>query len=299
MVQQGQIIKNRSSECLLDCQDRDLVPVLSALTATVSASLIRDAGQDDVYLSAREMRSLFNGDRVIASRNGVAPTARPARAGHRGSGAAGNRGCRATRARKRWFRWSCPDNPNQTQHLHRFRIGQDRRRETRPVRRCAHHRLPIRVDHQADRRDWSCWASPVSVALPAELAIHAHNFDSASLAGRSDREADAFKTLMYRQRPSAAVRTSATSRWSRSMAKMREISTMPFSPNANRQGVSSGCCHRGCRCTTSVPGAPLDTEAQARHLGLLSRPRRSDAAGALSNGLVFPKAEGRSAGTGL
>jgi ribonuclease R len=63
MVRAGQIIQNRRSEFCLTAK-------LDLITGAVSGHrdgfgfVIRDGGGDDVYLSAREMRSLFDGDRV-------------------------------------------------------------------------------------------------------------------------------------------------------------------------------------------------------------------------------------------
>ena len=63
MVRAGQIIENRRGEFCLTAK-------LDLITGTVSGHrdgfgfVIRDGGGDDVYLSAREMRPLFDGDRV-------------------------------------------------------------------------------------------------------------------------------------------------------------------------------------------------------------------------------------------
>lgn len=63
MVRAGQIIKNRRGEYCLTAK-------LDLITGVVSGHrdgfgfVIRDDGGDDVYLSAREMRPLFDGDRV-------------------------------------------------------------------------------------------------------------------------------------------------------------------------------------------------------------------------------------------
>jgi len=63
MVRAGQVIENRRGEFCLTAK-------LDLLTGTVRGHrdgfgfVIRDDGGDDVYLSAREMRSVFDGDRV-------------------------------------------------------------------------------------------------------------------------------------------------------------------------------------------------------------------------------------------
>ena len=63
MVRAGQIIKNRRNEFCLTAK-------LDLVTGTVSGHrdgfgfVIPDGGGDDIYLSAREMRPLFDGDRV-------------------------------------------------------------------------------------------------------------------------------------------------------------------------------------------------------------------------------------------
>jgi ribonuclease R len=66
MARAGQIIQNRRAEyCLTE--------KLELVTGTVSGHkdgfgfVLRDDGGDDIYLSAREMRSLFDGDRVAVS----------------------------------------------------------------------------------------------------------------------------------------------------------------------------------------------------------------------------------------
>ncbi len=63
MIQAGQVIENRRGEFCLTAK-------LDLVTGTVSGHrdgfgfVIREDGGDDVYLSAREMRSVFDGDRV-------------------------------------------------------------------------------------------------------------------------------------------------------------------------------------------------------------------------------------------
>ena len=63
MVRAGQVIENRRREYCLTAK-------LDLVTGTVSGHrdgfgfVVREDGGDDVYLSAREMRSIFNGDRV-------------------------------------------------------------------------------------------------------------------------------------------------------------------------------------------------------------------------------------------
>ncbi|MGI9237691.1 MAG: ribonuclease R family protein, partial [Woeseiaceae bacterium] len=71
MVRTGQILENRRGEYCLTAK-------LDLVTGTVSGHrdgfgfVIRDDGEpDDVYLSAREMRSLFDGDRVAIRISGV------------------------------------------------------------------------------------------------------------------------------------------------------------------------------------------------------------------------------------
>lgn len=70
MVRSGQIIENRQGEyCLIER--------LGLITGTVSGHqdgfgfVARDDGEDDVFLSAREMRALFDGDRVAISIAGL------------------------------------------------------------------------------------------------------------------------------------------------------------------------------------------------------------------------------------
>ncbi|MDH3748712.1 MAG: ribonuclease R, partial [Gammaproteobacteria bacterium] len=76
MVRAGQIIENRRNEyCLTE--------KLDLVTGTVSAHregfgfVLPDDGDDDVYLSAREMRPLFDGDRVAIKVVGVDRRGKP------------------------------------------------------------------------------------------------------------------------------------------------------------------------------------------------------------------------------
>jgi ribonuclease R len=69
MVRAGQIIENRRGEyCLLE--------KLELITGTVAGHqdgfgfLLRDDGGDDMYLSAREMRAIFHGDRIAVKAAG-------------------------------------------------------------------------------------------------------------------------------------------------------------------------------------------------------------------------------------
>lgn len=77
MVRAGQVIQNRGGEYCLSEK-------LDLISGTVSAHkdgfgfVIADQGGDDVYLSAREMRSLFDGDRVAIKISGVDRRGRPA-----------------------------------------------------------------------------------------------------------------------------------------------------------------------------------------------------------------------------
>ncbi len=70
MVKAGQIIENRRGEfCLLE--------KLQLITGTVTGHqdgfgfLVRDDGGEDMYLSAREMRAIFHGDRVAVRAVGL------------------------------------------------------------------------------------------------------------------------------------------------------------------------------------------------------------------------------------
>lgn len=70
MVRDGQLIRNRAREyCLLDRLD--------LITGTVQAHrdgfgfLIPDEGGDDVYLSAREMHTVFDGDHIVVRDTGT------------------------------------------------------------------------------------------------------------------------------------------------------------------------------------------------------------------------------------
>jgi len=76
MVRAGQVIENRRGEYCLTAK-------LDIVTGTVSGHrdgfgfVIRDDGGDDIYLSAREMRSVFNGDRVAIKIIGLDRRGRP------------------------------------------------------------------------------------------------------------------------------------------------------------------------------------------------------------------------------
>src|SRR5690606_29392091 len=62
MVRAGQIIRNRRDEYCLT-EKLDLVPGIVTGHRDGFGFVIREDGEDDVYLSAREMRSLIDGDR--------------------------------------------------------------------------------------------------------------------------------------------------------------------------------------------------------------------------------------------
>ena len=76
MVRAGQIIENRRHEYCL-------VRKLKLIAGTVSAHrdgfgfVVPDEGDDDIYLSAREMRPLFDGDRVAVKVRGVDRRGKP------------------------------------------------------------------------------------------------------------------------------------------------------------------------------------------------------------------------------
>jgi len=77
MVRAGQVIQNRGGEYCLSEK-------LDLISGTVSAHkdgfgfVVADQGGDDIYLSAREMRSLFHGDRVAIKISGADRRGRPA-----------------------------------------------------------------------------------------------------------------------------------------------------------------------------------------------------------------------------
>ena len=77
MVRAGQIIRNRGGEYCLSEK-------LDLISGTISAHkdgfgfVIADRGGDDIFLSAREMRSLFHGDRVAIKIDGSDRRGRPA-----------------------------------------------------------------------------------------------------------------------------------------------------------------------------------------------------------------------------
>ena len=66
MVSAGQIIENRRGEfCLME--RLDLIAGIVSGHQDGFGFVARDDGDEDVYLSAREMRSVFDGDRVAVS----------------------------------------------------------------------------------------------------------------------------------------------------------------------------------------------------------------------------------------
>ena len=191
MVQQGQIIKNRSSEFLL-------VSKIALVTGVVSAHrdgfgfLIRDDGQDDVYLSAREMRSLFNGDRIairVTSRRGSDRTAgKLVEVLERRTAEMAGR-----LVRERGISLVVPDNPNQTQQL---LIPNRKTGGARPGQYVVARIIDYPSDStQATGEVIAVLGDPGERGIASELAIHAHNIPH-TWPPATTAEADGFRTTV-------------------------------------------------------------------------------------------------------
>ncbi|MEO1037630.1 MAG: ribonuclease R [Pseudomonadota bacterium] len=171
MVQQGQIIKNRSSEYLL-------VSKIALVAGVVSAHrdgfgfLIRDDGQDDVYLSAREMRTLFNGDRIavrVVTRRGSDRTAGKLVEvlERRTTEVAGRL------IRERGISLVIPDNPSQPQQL---LIPGRKTGGAKPGQLVVARIVDYPTEStQATGEVVSVLGDPGERGVASELAIHAHN----------------------------------------------------------------------------------------------------------------------------
>ena len=128
----GQIIENRRGEYCLTAK-LDLVTGIVSGHPDGFGFVRRDDGDgDDVYLSAREMRSLFDGDRVAYPGRRPGPARQAGRQTGRSDRTRGARSCRAVHsgARHRPRHSGQPENRAPGAD----RQGRNRRRETRPDR---------------------------------------------------------------------------------------------------------------------------------------------------------------------
>ncbi len=175
MVSAGQILQNRRNEYCLTAK-------LDLVTGTVSGHrdgfgfVARDDGQgDDIYLSAREMRSLFDGDRVAVSIKG---TDRRGRAEGRLVEVL-ERGVREVAGqfiRERGIGLVIPDNPR---IVHRVLIPRAQTGGAKPgqivVAEIVDFPTPVQ---QATGRITSVIGAPDDKGIATEIAIHSHGIPS-------------------------------------------------------------------------------------------------------------------------
>ena len=171
MVRSGQILENRRGEYCLTAK-------LDLVTGTVSGHrdgfgfVVRDDGEaDDVYLSAREMRSLFDGDRVAIRISGMDRRGR----------AEGklvdvlDRGTRQVAGqfiRERGIGLVIPDNPKIS---HRVLIPKDESGRAKPGQIVVVEILdyPTQVE-QATGRIVDVIGAPDEKGIATDIAIHSH-----------------------------------------------------------------------------------------------------------------------------
>jgi len=171
MVRSGQILENRRGEFCLTAK-------LDLVTGTVSGHrdgfgfVVRDDGEsDDVYLSAREMRSLFNGDRVAIR---VVGTDRRGRA----EGELvevlerGTRQVAGQFIRERGIGLVIPDNPKIS---HRILIPKDESGKAKPGQMVVVDILdfPTQIE-QATGRIIDVIGAPGDKGIATDIAIHSH-----------------------------------------------------------------------------------------------------------------------------
>ncbi len=175
MVRAGQILENRRNEYCLTAK-------LDLVTGTVSGHrdgfgfVARDDGKDDdIYLSAREMRSLFDGDRVAVSIKGMDRRGRP-------EGRLVEvleRGVREVAGQfiqERGIGLVIPDNPRIS---HRILIPRAQTGGAKPgqivVAEIVDFPTPVQ---QATGRITSVIGAPDEKGIATEIAIHSHGIPS-------------------------------------------------------------------------------------------------------------------------
>jgi ribonuclease R len=171
MHRAGQIIENRRREYCLTAK-------LDLLTGTVSGHrdgfgfVARDDGQgDDIYLSAREMRSLFDGDRVVVKVQGFDRRGKP-------DGRLVEVLERATREvagqfiRERGIGLVIPDNPRIS---HRILVARGETGGAKPGQMVVAEILdyPTHVE-QATGRIVKVIGAPDQKGIATDIAIHSH-----------------------------------------------------------------------------------------------------------------------------
>lgn len=171
MARAGQILENRRAEYCLTAK-------LDLLTGTVSAHrdgfgfVIRDDGDgDDVYLSAREMRSLFDGDRVAIR---IVGKDRRGRAEGQLVDVLerGTREVAGQFIRERGIGLVIPDNPKL---IHRILIPKGETGRAKPGQIVVAEILdyPTNVE-QATGRITNVIGSPGEKGIATDIAIHSH-----------------------------------------------------------------------------------------------------------------------------
>ncbi len=171
MVQQGQIIKNRSAEYCLTARIALVAGVVQAHRDGFGF-LLRDDGKDDVYLSAREMRSLFDGDRiairVISRRNSDRTAGKLVEVLERNTEEIAGR-----YIRERGISLVVPDSPRLTQHI---LIPARKRGGAEPGQLVIVRLIDYPTETtQATGEITSVLGEPGERGVASELAIHAHN----------------------------------------------------------------------------------------------------------------------------
>ena len=170
MVRAGQIIRNRRKEYCLTAK-------IDLIAGTVSGHrdgfgfVIRDDGGDDIYLSAREMRALFDGDRVAVKVIGTDRRGKP-------EGELVevlDRGAREVAGqfiRERGIGLVIPDNPRLA---HRILIAKGESHGARPGQIVVAKILdyPTRVE-QATGRIVRIIGDPQQKGIATDVAIHSH-----------------------------------------------------------------------------------------------------------------------------
>jgi len=191
MVRSGQIIRNRRKEYCLTQK-------LELVTGRVSGHrdgfgfLVPDAGETDVYLSAREMRSLFDGDRVAVRITGVDRRGKP-------DGEVVDILQRGTREvagqfiRERGIGLVVPDNPK---IAHRILIGKGDTGGARPGQVVVAEVIDYPSQHeQATGRIVRVIGAPDEKGIATEIAIQAHGIPSHWPATVRDAAAAVGKTV--------------------------------------------------------------------------------------------------------
>ena len=171
MVRSGQILENRRGEYCLTAK-------LDLVTGTVSGHrdgfgfVIRDDGEeDDVYLSAREMRSLFDGDRVAIRIRGLDRRGR-AEGDLVDVLERGTQEVAGQYIRERGIGLVIPDNPRIS---HRILIPKDEAGKAKPGDLVVVEILdfPTQIE-QATGRITTVIGKPGEKGIATDIAIHSH-----------------------------------------------------------------------------------------------------------------------------